>query len=621
MSLKKQAKQLAKHGRYGDDRVIHVSQAEIDGLASLIPGGKIPTNPKTGMPEAFFFLPFLTALGGLGAAAAPALAAATVPTAAATTAAGLGAAGAAGLTAAEIAAGAGAFAPAAAAAATPAVTAAATPALASGLTAGMTAAEAAAGAGALGTGMTAAEAAAGAGAGGLGTLVANTPPATIGAGLGATPAATAAKAVPAAMTGSEYVSYVPLAQLNAANAGLNPATALQTANAGRISPHLMPEVAMQTTPAPQAPVTPGSGTSTAWMGNEPVASTTTGGGTGGSGSAWEGLREVTQGAATIPGDTTAQVGGGFGGGFGMDKMLQYALPLMLLTGGDEDLGLGGDEDDGPMTKKEEKKWDKSHAYDGPSANFKGFDTTDYGTVGGGNTDEFRFFSKGGLVKDDKMSKKVMKNGGLMAMMANPHLNIPKGMDPSTWMAMTMPNVPPSMTQPYINMEMSRRGAEAQETIGGLEDQLSKLKKKKVIDPGVPTQGVPTQGVPGNAYLDPRRMGFNKGGLASLPQGEIDTVPAMLQEDEFVMNANAVKGLGGGSTEKGAEKLYAMQDMAENMAPNPEVPDRELVAAAAEAIMNPGPRAHEIIMAFVEQFGEEALEDLIMRIKQTGGIPA
>lgn len=78
--LNNSAKKIAKHGRYGDDRLLHVSQSEIDGLASLVPGGRLPINPDTGLPEAFFFLPFLAALG----AAAPAAAAtAAIPTAAA----------------------------------------------------------------------------------------------------------------------------------------------------------------------------------------------------------------------------------------------------------------------------------------------------------------------------------------------------------------------------------------------------------------------------------------------------------------------------------------------------------------------------------------------------------
>ena len=94
--LKKTAKQLAAHGRYGDTMLLHVNRAEVAGLASLI-GGKLPHNPKTGLPEAFFFLPFLASLfgtaapaaaaagtlaAGAGAAAAPLAAAAAAPLAA-----------------------------------------------------------------------------------------------------------------------------------------------------------------------------------------------------------------------------------------------------------------------------------------------------------------------------------------------------------------------------------------------------------------------------------------------------------------------------------------------------------------------------------------------------------
>lgn len=93
-NLQRNAEELASKGRYGDNRLLHVSDVELAGLASLIPGGKLPTNPDTGLPEAFFFLPFLfgaaPAAAGATAAAAPALAAGT--------AAGAGALGA-GMTA------------------------------------------------------------------------------------------------------------------------------------------------------------------------------------------------------------------------------------------------------------------------------------------------------------------------------------------------------------------------------------------------------------------------------------------------------------------------------------------------------------------------------------------
>jgi hypothetical protein len=80
--LQANADQLAKYGRYGDSMLVHMNPAEVQGIASLSPTGRLTTNPVTGQPEAF--LPFLApliaqfvpgalsavGLGGLGAAAA-----------------------------------------------------------------------------------------------------------------------------------------------------------------------------------------------------------------------------------------------------------------------------------------------------------------------------------------------------------------------------------------------------------------------------------------------------------------------------------------------------------------------------------------------------------------------
>lgn len=75
-----QATQLARKGRHGDNKLLHVSDTEIaalDGVASLLTGEPLPTNPETGAKEAFLFAPLLmpllasssalagTALGGL----------------------------------------------------------------------------------------------------------------------------------------------------------------------------------------------------------------------------------------------------------------------------------------------------------------------------------------------------------------------------------------------------------------------------------------------------------------------------------------------------------------------------------------------------------------------------
>jgi hypothetical protein len=80
------AKELESYGRYGDSMLVHLNPAEVAGLASLSPTGRLTTNPVTGQPEAF--LPMLapllgswlggTALAGttLGAALGPTLSAA-----------------------------------------------------------------------------------------------------------------------------------------------------------------------------------------------------------------------------------------------------------------------------------------------------------------------------------------------------------------------------------------------------------------------------------------------------------------------------------------------------------------------------------------------------------------
>ena len=44
----------------------------------------------------------------------------------------------------------------------------------------------------------------------------------------------------------------------------------------------------------------------------------------------------------------------------------------------------------------------------------------------------------------------------------------------------------------------------------------------------------------------------------------DDVPAMLSKNEFVLTADAVRGIGGGSVEKGSEKLYNLMKTAEQV---------------------------------------------------------
>ena len=76
--LKGTADNLAQYGRYGDSMLVHMNPIEVQGIASLVPGGRLPVNPVTGQPEAFAFLvPMLGGLLGkaaLGSAIGPALA-------------------------------------------------------------------------------------------------------------------------------------------------------------------------------------------------------------------------------------------------------------------------------------------------------------------------------------------------------------------------------------------------------------------------------------------------------------------------------------------------------------------------------------------------------------------
>ena len=69
MSIQK----IASKGRYGDNHLLHVSDAEVQGLNALaneLYGHGLTTNPETGLPEAFLFAPFLAPLmaGGVGGA-------------------------------------------------------------------------------------------------------------------------------------------------------------------------------------------------------------------------------------------------------------------------------------------------------------------------------------------------------------------------------------------------------------------------------------------------------------------------------------------------------------------------------------------------------------------------
>ena len=70
-------------------------------------------------------------------------------------------------------------------------------------------------------------------------------------------------------------------------------------------------------------------------------------------------------------------------------------------------------------------------------------------------------------------------------------------------------------------------------------------------PRIPT-GMPRVNAGGISELDYRQSG------GFVPMGvkeKADDVPAMLSKNEFVMTADAVRGMGNGNVEKGAQKMY------------------------------------------------------------------
>ena len=79
--------------------------------------------------------------------------------------------------------------------------------------------------------------------------------------------------------------------------------------------------------------------------------------------------------------------------------------------------------------------------------------------------------------------------------------------------------------------------------GGIAD----LPKVRMLEGGVPE-------------IDYRQSG----GFVPMGKKEkADDVPAMLSKNEFVMTADAVRGMGDGSVEKGAQRMYDQMKQLEN----------------------------------------------------------
>ena len=93
----------------------------------------------------------------------------------------------------------------------------------------------------------------------------------------------------------------------------------------------------------------------------------------------------------------------------------------------------------------------------------------------------------------------------------------------------------------------------------IADQMFNMQMQEMMNPRAPRAGggiMQAPGVPAGMELDYR----NSGGF--IPMGgpeRADDVPAMLSKNEFVMTADAVRGMGGGDVNVGAQRMYALMN--------------------------------------------------------------
>lgn len=494
------AQQLAAKGRFGDSMLIHVNPAEVAGIASLIPGG-LTINPETGLPEAFFFLPFLASMFSAAAPAAAAATAAAAPLATAAT--GLGTLAATAAPAVELAT----LAPAAAAAGETAATLAPTLASAGGAGAGI-------GVDAITTGAI---------------------------GNAALPASTAV--IPTASPGIT-------AALPATTVGAGTSAPGFTAAANAANPLVTSVGAGTSAPAYT------TAANTAAAGTPALAPTTT--------------TIPTSVASTGAQAATEETGKSFMGGFG-DWIKKN--PMMAMGIGAQLLGslgkLGGD-------KKKDKKKDVSGIkYEGGDPSFPS-SLEGYGTSA--MPVEHRFFAaRGGLVPG-------YANGGIVSLAEGGGIDLqaqmPQDMTfplngvPGTDEAPMLEDIPSS---PFPTSQIGSTPEPPPDTT--MEDTVkegSNLNDHELIAQTVEAiQGKSPDPQPillafvkefGEPALEDLAMRVKSMG-APAGDGQSDSVPAMidgqqpaaLSQGEFVVPADAVSGLGNGSTDAGANHLQGLVD--------------------------------------------------------------
>ena len=111
----------------------------------------------------------------------------------------------------------------------------------------------------------------------------------------------------------------------------------------------------------------------------------------------------------------------------------------------------------------------------------------------------------------------------------------------------------------INLQIAKG-----EDVSDIEAEIFQLTGKEFKSVGG-ISNVPTGKIRKNSAGIKERDYRDEGGFVPVGIKEkADDVPAMLSKNEFVMTADAVRGIGGGDVEKGSKKLYNLMKNAEQV---------------------------------------------------------
>ena len=219
---------------------------------------------------------------------------------------------------------------------------------------------------------------------------------------------------------------------------------------------------------------------------------------------------------------------------------------------------------------------------------KGFEYLKAENVGGLTGDKFKDFFTGGDMDEKAYNKLFEKSAGEVGKFgtaidkARTFMNADPGFNKATALKASLGATPYLMNQADIAArKIEEENAAADEANASYGDASSALSNYFINrDPNYNMLYGYNQG--GLAGI---RTAYNMGGMGSIPQTQQvpqgmqlngqgggfipmgaqekkDDVPAMLAKNEFVMTSDAVRAAGGGSIEKGAQRMYDMMNQLE-----------------------------------------------------------